>query len=78
MTPMVAISFVAMASFVLAFRYLGFVPAMVLLCALLPPLWGERRFTLIASFAVLFPLLIWLIFVKLLKVYFPPGLLPFP
>ena len=65
----------AAVAFVLAFQWLGIVPAMVLLCLGLPVLWGERRWALILPFALLFPTAVWLLFAEVLKVHFEPGVL---
>lgn len=59
---------------VLVVQWLGTVLAMVLACAALPVLWGERRFWLVALFAVLLPLAVTVVFVGLLKVNFIPGI----
>ena len=55
--------------------WLGTDLSMVLACALLPVLWGERRLWVVLPFAILFPLAVRLIFVNGLKVHFLPGLL---
>jgi putative tricarboxylic transport membrane protein len=59
---------------VLVVQWLGTVLAMVLACAVLPVLWGERRLWLVALFAVLMPLAVTLLFVGLLEVNFIPGI----
>jgi putative tricarboxylic transport membrane protein len=59
---------------VLVVQWLGSVLAMVLACAALPVLWGERRLWLVALFAVLLPLAVTLLFVGLLEVNFIPGI----
>ena len=64
-------------AFVLAFQYLGPVAAMMALCLGLPFYWGERRWRLILPFAVLFPLLVHLLFVEVLEVHFEPSPLVF-
>lgn len=61
---------------VLLIPYLGAVLTMVAVCVLLPLLWGERRFGLIAVFAIVFPALVTIVFNQVLRVYFEPGLLP--
>ena len=58
-----------------AMPYLGTLLTMVAVCALLPPLWGERRLKLILPFAILFPLTVALVFNRILLVYFEPGVL---
>jgi hypothetical protein len=59
---------------VLVVQWLGTVLAMVLACAALPVLWGERRLWRVALFAVLMPLAVTLLFVGLLEVNFIPGI----
>jgi putative tricarboxylic transport membrane protein len=59
---------------VLVVQWLGTVLAMVLACAALPILWGERRVWLVAPFAVLLPLAVTALFVGLLEVNFIPGI----
>lgn len=54
--------------------WLGTVFTMVLVCAMLPVLWGEKRLTFILPFAIIFPGLVTLLFTKMLGVYFEPGL----
>jgi putative tricarboxylic transport membrane protein len=63
--------------FVLAFQWLGIVPAMALLCLGLPVLWGERRWYLVIPFGLGFPLAVYLLFAELLEVYFAPSPLVF-
>jgi putative tricarboxylic transport membrane protein len=63
--------------FVLAFQWLGIVPAMVLLCLGLPVLWGERRWHLVLPFGVGFPLAVYLLFAEMLDVHFEPSPLVF-
>lgn len=75
--PMVALSAAIMIGFVLAFQWLGIVPAMVLLCLGLPVLWGERRAYLVLPFGLGFPLAVYLLFVEVLEVHFEPSPLVF-
>ncbi len=55
--------------------WLGTFLAMVLTCAALPVLWGERRLRIVLPFALLFPGAVTLLFTQALKVYFEPGIL---
>ena len=57
-----------------AMPYLGTFLAMIVVCLVLPWLWGERRLRLIGLFAVLFPLAVALVFNRVLGVYFEPGI----
>lgn len=54
--------------------YLGTFPTMILSCAAFPLLWGERRYLAIAAYAVVFPVLVSILFVIGLKVNFLPGI----
>lgn len=49
--------------------------AIVLVCLLLPLLWGERRWLILIPFAAIFPTLVMLLFAKGLGVYFDSGLI---
>lgn len=55
--------------------YLGMLLTMMGICAILPLMWGERRYLLVGLFAILFPLAVALVFNKLLLVFFEPGVL---
>jgi putative tricarboxylic transport membrane protein len=57
-----------------AMPYLGTFLAMIVVCLILPWLWGERRVKLIVPFAVLFPIGVALVFNRVLGVYFEPGI----
>jgi putative tricarboxylic transport membrane protein len=59
---------------VLAMPWLGTLPALIVTCALLPVLWGERRWWLVALYAIAFPLAITYVFVAGLEVNFIPGM----
>jgi putative tricarboxylic transport membrane protein len=48
---------------------------MLLVCAALPLLWGERRWKILIPYIILFPTLVSLLFTKVLRVYFEPGLI---
>jgi len=63
--------------FVLAFQWLGIVPAMMLLCLGLPLLWGERRWYLVVPFGLGFPLAVYALFAEMLGVHFEPSPLVF-
>ena len=60
---------------VAAMTFLGTLLTMVVVCALMPPLWGERRLKVIVPFAIIFPGIVALVFSQFLKVYFEPGVL---
>lgn len=75
--PMVWYSAAVMPGFVVAFLYLGILPAMTLLCFFLPLIWGERRFAIIIPYSILFPGAIYFLFAVVLKVHFEPSPLVF-
>lgn len=58
---------------VTAVDLVGMALAMVLVSALLPLLWGERRYRVVIPFALLFPLAVAILFSRVLKIYFEPG-----
>ena len=60
---------------VAAMPWLGTAPSMVVVCLLLPRLWGETRLWVAIPFAVVFPAAVTFVFSYLLKVHFEPGLL---
>jgi putative tricarboxylic transport membrane protein len=74
---MVPLSATVVIGFVLAFQWLGIVPAMVGLCLGLPLLWGERRWQLILPFGLGFPAAVYFLFVEVLEVHFEPSPLAF-
>lgn len=51
----------------------GMYPTMVLASAVMPLLWGERRFGRLALYVLLFPLAVLLLFEQGLRVNLPPG-----
>jgi len=71
--PMTYLTVVLLLSILLILPWLGVYLAMVVVCLLLPLLWGERRLIRIMLFAVIFPLLVALLFTQVLSVYFIPG-----
>lgn len=54
--------------------YIGTYLAAVAVCTILPILWGERRWQVLLPYIVLFPLAVTLVFTKILRVYFEPGI----
>jgi putative tricarboxylic transport membrane protein len=63
--------------FILAFQWLGILPAMALLCLGLPVLWGERRWHVVLPFGLGFPLAVYFLFAEVLEVHFEPSPLVF-
>lgn len=58
-------------------KLLGTYLATMLVCAALPLLWGERRWKILIPYILIFPTLVALLFTKILRVYFEPGLIGF-
>jgi len=59
----------------LAFEWLGLTLTTALTCFAMPLLWGERRIVRVGVFAVLTPLLIYLLFTHVLQLRLPQGIL---
>ncbi|MHA1152641.1 MAG: tripartite tricarboxylate transporter TctB family protein [Alphaproteobacteria bacterium] len=72
--PLVYLTASVLVFLALAMPYLGTFLLMIVVCLILPWLWGERRLRLIGLFAVLFPLAVALLFNRVLGVYFEPGI----
>jgi putative tricarboxylic transport membrane protein len=71
------ISFVTaalLAAVVASIPLFGTLIAMLLGCALLPLLWGERRMKILIPYIILFPASVAVLFTQVLKVFFEPGL----
>ncbi len=71
--PISLYSAVLLCGIVALMPWLGTYLAMVLVCVLLPLLWGESRMKVILPFAIIFPGLVTLLFTKMLGLYFEPG-----
>ena len=72
--PISIYSALLLCGIVVSMPWLGTVLTLVMVCALLPLLWGERRVKVIVPFAIIFPALVTLLFTKVLGVYFEPGI----
>lgn len=72
--PITYVTGLVLLGVVIAIPWLGTFVAMVVACALLPVLWGERRHWLVAIYAIAFPIGITLLFVGGLEVNFEPGI----
>ena len=70
-------SIVLLVVIVASMSLVGVALSMVFACFALPLLWGERRWNLLIPFAIFFPTLITILFAKVLKVFFHPGLIGF-
>ena len=60
---------------VLCSSFLGTILTMVTTCLVFPIVWGEKRYVAVAIYSLLFPLAVYLLFNKVLSLYFEPGLL---
>ena len=59
---------------VVAAETLGMLLTMITICLLMPRLWGQRKIIPVLLFAAIFPIVVVLVFSKLLSVYFEPGI----
>ena len=73
--PMAFMTAVLLFAVIVLTYVLGTMLTMVVVCVLLPLLWGERRPMVLIAFAVLFPGAVTLLFTQVLKVPFEPGAL---
>lgn len=73
--PITLITAALLLGVVIAIELIGTLLAMVLACALMPPLWGERRLKVLVPYALLFPAAVAILFSQVLKIYFEPGLI---
>lgn len=60
---------------VVAIHWIGIVAALIVVCVAMPMLWGDRRFVPISIFAVVFPMLCFFLFSRVLEIRFPKGLI---
>ena len=58
----------------LSINWLGIVGAMVIACAAIPLLWGDRRYKVIGIFVVVLPVAVYQLFHGVLEVQFPLGI----
>jgi len=73
--PICYITTVAMVSIAASMEWLGTVVTIVLICIVLPLLWGERRWIILVPFVILFPLVVIVLFKVLFSVNFEPGVI---
>lgn len=69
----ITIGFLIIATIISTF--LGIVLTMSFVCLGLPLIWGEKNLLLVIVYSIIFPILIYLVFQKLLGVYLEPGIL---
>ncbi|MEK9670674.1 MAG: tripartite tricarboxylate transporter TctB family protein [Pelagibacteraceae bacterium] len=72
--PLTKMTIAFLIAVVLASPYLGMLLTMVTICLVMPRLWGYRKLTPILLFAGIFPVVVSLVFSKVLKVYFDSGI----
>ena len=75
--PMAYITGALLCAIVALSTIMGTTLTMVLVCVLLPILWGERRPKVLIPYAIIFPGAVSLLFSEVLKVYFEPGIFGF-
>jgi len=72
--PMVYYTGAVLAVSVLLITWLGIFGAMVIPCAVIPFLWGDRRTKAVIAFVVTLPIVVYLLFHGILEVQFPLGI----
>ena len=75
--PMAFVTAILLCTIVAFTTVMGTTLTMVLVCILLPVLWGERRLKVLIPYAIIFPGAVSLLFSEVLKVYFEPGIFNF-
>jgi len=56
-------------------EFLGSFLTMFVICLTIPLLWGEKRYVAVVIYAIIFPVCVYLLFNKVLGLYFNPGIL---
>jgi putative tricarboxylic transport membrane protein len=72
--PIAYITVATMLVIVSVSQLLGTFLTLLAACLVLPPLWGERRWRLVAAFGIGFPIVVALLFSQVFKIYFQPGI----
>ena len=72
--PISIYSAILLCCIVVSMPWLGTFLTLILICTLMPILWGEKRVKVLLPFAILFPGLVALLFTQVLGVFFEPGL----
>ena len=72
--PISIYSAILLCCIVVSMPWLGTFITLILICTLMPILWGEKRVKVLLPFAVIFPALVALLFTKVLGVFFEPGI----
>ena len=72
--PLTKITIAFLITIVLAAPYLGMLLTMITICLVMPRLWGYQKLIPILLFAGVFPVVVSLVFSKVLSVYFDSGI----
>ena len=72
--PLTKITIAFLIVVVLAAPYLGMLLTMITICLVMPRLWGYKKLVTILLFAGIFPVVVSLVFSKVLSVYFDSGI----
>jgi len=72
--PISIVTAALLCGIILMMPWLGTFVTMIVVCILMPLLWGERRLKVLVSFAIIFPGLVAFLFTKILRVYFEAGI----
>jgi putative tricarboxylic transport membrane protein len=72
--PLTQLTIGFLIAIVLASPYLGMLLTMITICLVMPRLWGYRKPIPILLFAGVFPVVVSLVFSKVLRVYFDSGI----
>ncbi|MDX9861056.1 MAG: tripartite tricarboxylate transporter TctB family protein [Rhodospirillales bacterium] len=72
--PMVYYTGAVLVVSALSINWLGIFGAMVIPCAVIPFLWGDRRTKTVIAFVVILPIVVYLLFHGVLEVQFPLGI----
>ena len=73
--PITYITTVVTVSIAASMEWLGTIVTVVLICIVLPLLWGERRWVILIPFVILFPLAVLFMFKGLFSVNFEAGVI---
>ncbi len=73
--PMALLTMALLTTIIATILWVGTIASMIIVCVAMPLLWGERRPKVLVPYALIFPVLITLLFNKILGVHFEPGLL---
>ena len=72
--PLTKVTIAFLVVVVLASPYLGMLLTMITICLVMPRLWGYKNLVTILLFAGIFPVVVSIVFSKVLSVYFDSGI----